>query len=108
VLGALCVTLLTWIAWVFLLIGVGVLLFLRALSLVPFGIDVALASVVLSVTVEATPPGSWQVTHVAGRASRTAASAALLAHSDIYNDEDALEAIAKFLRDNRLVIRSAS
>ena len=98
-IGAMSLALFVWVVRITLLAGVALLLFVRAMSLVPFGIDVALASVVLQITAEATPPGSWTLTHVPGRPAGPSGFVARFAHSHIYNDEDTLEAIANFLRD---------
>jgi hypothetical protein len=96
-IGSLTAILLcSWAARIILLTCVLLVLLIRVVSLLPFGVDIAAASIVLQITAEATPPGAWNLTHVSGRVSESVTG---LAHTYIYNDEDALIAIAKFLRE---------
>jgi hypothetical protein len=92
--------------WVVLHTAIAILLLLRAATLSLFGIDVAMASVVLDLTAEVTPPGFWRVLNVSAKPEQPKGLLGNLAHSHIYNDEDALAAIAAFLRDERLVALS--
>lgn len=91
--GFLSLGLVSWVLRAFFHAAIAVLLLLRASALSLFGVDVAMASVVLDVTAEPTPPGSWRVLNVCAKGLGG------LAHSHIYNDEDTLTAIADFLRN---------
>lgn len=83
--------------WVVLRVVLAVLLLVRALTMAPFGADVALASMVLDVTAEATPPGPWQILHIPASSS-TSTPLGWLAHSRIYTDSIAISAIVSFIQ----------
>lgn len=94
--GLFSIVLVYWVLWAVLHAVLAVLLLFRAGALSVFGIDVAMASVVLDVTAEPTPPGPWRVFNVCAKGLGGG-----LAHSHIYNDEDTLAAIAAFLGSGR-------
>ncbi len=105
--GVLSLALSLFVLWIILVAVIAVLLLLRAATLSLFGIDIAVASVVLDVTVEVTPPGFWRVLNVSPRSDPHKGPLRSLAHSDIYNNEDALAAIAAFIGDEHLVASTA-
>lgn len=61
-----------------------------------YGFDVATRGVFLDVTAEATPPGRWAVHTILPRRSETLPG---LMHSELYDSDDAIDAIAEWVRE---------
>lgn len=59
-----------------------------------YGFDIATRGMFLRVTAEATPPGTWTLHTI-----HPATSSSGLVHSDLYRNEDAINAIAKWVGD---------
>ncbi len=95
--------LVTVVLYVGAAIAVFAYVFWAITSSVTVGLDLALASGALEVTAESTPRGTWEVRSFPARSftrgvSDTRAPRAL-AHSSLYDDQEALQTISAWLRD---------
>jgi hypothetical protein len=73
-------------------------LILLGLAMIPIAIELAPISVVLDATVEGTPPGRWEVVQVPSDPNQDAALlASTLMHSAVYEDAEALDAVAVWI-----------
>jgi hypothetical protein len=70
---------------------------LRAIALLPYGIDIALAAPVLDVAAEATPPGRWTIMHACAHGSATPVPWRQLSHSALYRQANTIAAIVSFI-----------
>ncbi|MDH3700978.1 MAG: hypothetical protein OEU46_06670 [Alphaproteobacteria bacterium] len=63
-----------------------------------FGFDVATRGIFLAVTAETAPPGVWQVQTIHTQSSEFGAPTLTQAHSEPYNNEEAIETIALWVK----------
>ena len=73
---------------------------LALIGMLPFGWRIALASLALDVTVESSPPGTYEVTLVIPEAVTKSDRAVPLLHSALYDDRKVIERIVAFVEAN--------
>jgi hypothetical protein len=86
---------------------------LFALALLPFGVEFAAAGLVLELTAETTPPGTWTVHHIESQERKDhqdtsgeslagiAPAQAVLMHSQSYTDPSALQVLARWMKERQ-------
>lgn len=70
-----------------------------ALMALPFGYELAIASILLELTSESTPPGSWNITQLSGYQPDGEGGSMRLSHST-YEDPEAWQKLAQWIERN--------